>query len=141
MKDLPLENAIKTVRGNGKNTLVVFADANCGFCKKYEAELKTLDNVTIYTVMYPVLSPDSKIKARAALCAKNPEKVWNDWMAQGKAMPKPADSCQPPLDQILAFGRKHDIGVTPTTFLENGKRFPGFLPLATLKAELAAVQR
>ncbi len=141
MKDLPLDQAIKTVRGNGKNKVVVFADANCGYCKKYEAELKTLDNVTIYTVMYPVLSPDSKLKARAALCAKNPEQVWNDWMVRGKAMPKPPDACQPPLDQILAFGKKNDIGVTPTTFLENGKRFPGFLPIATLKKELESLQR
>jgi thiol:disulfide interchange protein DsbC len=141
MKDLPLANAIKTVRGSGKNKLVVFADANCGYCKKYEAELKTLDNVTIYTVMYPVLSADSKTKARATLCANNPAQVWNDWMIQGKAMPKPANSCQPPIDQIIEFGRKNDIGVTPTTFLQNGKKLPGFLPIATLKKELESLPR
>lgn len=141
MKDLPLANAIKTVRGNGKNKLVVFADPNCVFCKKYEAELKTLDNVTIYTVVYPVLSADSKLKARAALCAKNPEQVWNDYMLSGKAMPPPADTCKPPIDQVIEFGRKNDIGTTPTTFLENGKRFPGFLPSDTLKKELTSIQR
>ena len=141
MKDLPLDNAIKTVRGNGKNKLVVFADANCGYCKKFEAELKTLDNVTIYTVVYPVLSADSKLKARAALCAKNPEQVWNDYMLSGKAMPPPADTCKPPIDQVIEFGRKNDIGTTPTTFLENGKRFPGFLPSDTLKKELTSIQR
>jgi len=140
-KDLPLDHAIKTVRGRGQNTMVVFADPNCGYCKGFEKELKTLDNVTIYTVMYPVLSDDSREKARAVLCAPRPELVWRAWMDAGQPPPAAADSCQPPLDQVLAFGRKHDISVTPTSFLHDGRRLAGFMPGATLKAELAKTRR
>jgi hypothetical protein len=39
------------------------------------------------------------------------------------------------------LGRKNDIGVTPTTFLENGKRLAGTAPAATLTNEMAAAKR
>ena len=44
---LPLKNAFTQVRGNGKRKLVVFADPNCGYCKRFEKDLQKLDNVTI----------------------------------------------------------------------------------------------
>lgn len=141
LKDLPLDQAIKTVHGSGSYKLVVFADPNCGFCKRFEADLKTLKDVTIYTVIYPVLGPDSRIKARAILCAPNPGKAWRAWMDEGLAPPIPAEACQPPLDQVVTFGRKNDIGVTPTTFLENGKRLAGTVPAATLTSEMTAARR
>lgn len=141
LKDLPLDQAIKTVHGRGSNKLVVFADPNCGYCKRFEADLKTLKDVTIYTVIYPVLGADSRNKARAILCAPKPEKAWRAWMDEGLAPPVPAEACQPPLDQIVTFGRKNDIGVTPTTFLENGKRLAGTTPAATLASEIAAAHR
>ena len=141
VKDLPLDQAIKTVHGRGDNKLVVFADPNCGYCKHFEADLKTLQNATIYTVIYPVLGPDSRNKARAILCAPDPEKAWRAWMDKGVPPPSPLESCQPPLDQVVAFGRKNDISVTPTTFLENGKRLAGTVPAATLVSEMAGVRR
>ena len=141
IQDLPLDGAIKAVHGRGRNKLVVFADPNCPYCKRYEAELKTLDDVTIYTVMYPVLGPDSREKARAILCAPAPEKAWRAWMDEGRAPPAPPETCQPPLDRVLAFGRKNDIGITPTTFLANGKRLAGTMPAATLGGEIAAARR
>jgi thiol:disulfide interchange protein DsbC len=134
-KDLPLDGAIKTVHGRGRNQMAVFADPNCVFCKRYEAELKSIDDVTIYTVMYPVLGPDSRVKARAILCAPSPEKAWRAWMDKSQPPPAPKDSCQPPLDRNIAFGRKNDVGMTPTTFLESGKRLSGVTPAVTLNAE------
>ena len=36
-KQLPLKDAIKTVKGNGKQQLAIFSDPNCPYCKKLEA--------------------------------------------------------------------------------------------------------
>jgi thiol:disulfide interchange protein DsbC len=138
---IPLDGALKTVRGKGRNQLVVFADPNCGFCKRYEGELKALTDATIYTVVYPVLGPDSLVKARAILCAPEPEKAWHAWMAERVMPPTPADSCRPAFDSIVAFGKKNEIGITPTTFLANGKRLAGVIPGATLKVEIASARR
>ncbi len=54
-KSLPLKNAIKTVRGTGKRQLAVFSDPNCPYCKRLEAELAKLTDVTIYTFITPHL--------------------------------------------------------------------------------------
>ncbi len=50
---LPLELAIKKVKGNGARRLAVFSDADCPYCARLENELKSIDNVTIYTFLYP----------------------------------------------------------------------------------------
>ena len=50
---LPLKHAFTQVRGNGKRKLVVFADPNCGYCKRFEKDLQKIDNVTIYHLLYP----------------------------------------------------------------------------------------
>jgi thiol:disulfide interchange protein DsbC len=51
---LPLADAIKTVRGNGQRKVAVFSDPNCiGYCKQLEPELAGVDNVTVYTFLVP----------------------------------------------------------------------------------------
>ena len=59
-------------QGSGKRRLAVFGDPNCGYCKRLERDLVALKDVTIYTVVYPVLGPDSLDKPRAIVCAPNP---------------------------------------------------------------------
>ncbi len=49
--ELPLERAIKQVRGDGKRVLATFEDPNCGYCKRLAKDLQKLDNVTIYTFL------------------------------------------------------------------------------------------
>ena len=45
---LPLNQAIKVVKGNGSRKLVVFSDVDCPFCKRLEQnELSNIDDVTI----------------------------------------------------------------------------------------------
>ena len=40
---LPLADAIKTVRGNGQRKVAVFSDPNCIYCKQLEPELAGID--------------------------------------------------------------------------------------------------
>ncbi len=82
-KSLPLDQAVKIVRGDGSRTLVTFEDPNCGSCKKLHKDLVTLKNVTIYTFLYPILSQDSFDKSRAVWCAKDRAKAWDELMANG----------------------------------------------------------
>ncbi len=58
-EQLPLKNAFTQVHGNGKRKLVVFADPNCGYCKRFEKDLQNLQDVTIYHLLYPILGEDS----------------------------------------------------------------------------------
>ena len=136
---LPLKNAFTQVRGNGKRKLVVFADPNCGYCKRFEKDLQKLDNVTIHHLLYPILGEDSKAKSRNIWCAKDKAKTWNDWMLNGTA-PAAASCDTAPLDANVEFGKKYRITGTPTLFFADGTRVPGAVPLAQVEKLLADIK-
>lgn len=132
--DLPLDLAVKQVRGNGKALLVTFEDPNCGYCKRLAKDLTKLDNATIYTFLYPILSPDSADKSKAIWCAKDRAKVWNDWMIDGKT--PPAAECDAPIRKLVELGQRHRVTGTPTLIFADGSRAPGALPLAAIQERL-----
>ena len=136
--DLPLEYAVKTVRGDGKRVFATFEDPNCGYCKRLAKELAGMNNVTIYTFLLPILSQDSAEKSRAVWCAADRAKAWNDLMVNNT--PPAAGSCDAPTEKVVALAQKYNIRGTPTIFLSNGERIPGALPVAQLEQKLAQVR-
>ncbi len=82
---LPFANAVKVVKGNGSRKIAVFSDPNCPYCRQLENTLKSVDNVTVYTFLYPVLSPDSTAKAKAIWCSADRAKAWEAWMLDRRA--------------------------------------------------------
>ncbi|RIX41006.1 MAG: DsbC family protein [Rhodocyclales bacterium GT-UBC] len=138
--DLPLERAIKQVRGDGKRVLATFEDPNCGFCKRLAKDLAKLDNVTIYTFLYPILSEDSVRKSKQIWCAADRARSWNDWMIDGKAPPAKDDCDTTAVSKNQDFGRKLNITGTPTIFFADGERVPGAMPLARIEQKLGTVK-
>lgn len=135
---LPLEQAIKQVKGDGSRVVVSFEDPNCGYCKRLGKELASLDDVTIYTFLYPILSDDSKQKSRNIWCAKDQVKAWNDWILKGVVPPK-AECDSSVVDENVAFGQRLRIQGTPTMFLADGQRIGGYVPAAELEKAFATV--
>jgi thiol:disulfide interchange protein DsbC len=136
--DLPLERAVKQVRGDGKRVLVTFEDPNCGYCKRLAKDLMKVDNVTIYTFLYPILSEDSVHKSRQIWCSADRARAWNDWMIDGKA-PATKEDCADvaAVAKNQEFGRKYSITGTPTLFFADGERVPGAVPLAKIEQKLS----
>lgn len=134
---LPLEMAVKKVKGNGSRKLAIFTDPNCGFCKKLEKELKQIDNVTIYQFMYPILGSEEKV--RGVWCSKDRAKAWDDLM-QDDIMP-PAGNCVTPTEKVMALGKKLKINGTPALIFADGTINPGYLPAAELEKALTAASR
>lgn len=123
---LPLENAIKQVRGDGSRVIASFEDPNCGYCKRLGAELALLDNITIYTFLFPLLGEDSDLKARNIWCAEDRAKVWNEWILDNRK--PPTASCDTAaVDANIKLGRSLRIQGTPTLFFADGRRVGGFL--------------
>ncbi len=133
--DLPLELAVKTVRGDGKRVIATFEDPNCTYCKKLARDLQGMNNITIYTFLLPILSQDSVDKAKAVWCAADRAKAWNELMVNGVA-PAPG-TCEAPTEKVLALGQKLGVRGTPTIFLANGERIPGFVAGAQLEQKMA----
>ena len=136
---LPIKNAFTQVRGNGKRKLVVFADPNCGYCKRFEKDLQKLDNVTIYHFLYPILGEDSKTKTKNIWCAKDKAKVWNDWMINDTP-PATANCDASAVDTIVEFGKKQRITGTPMLLFTDGTRVPGAVPIAQVEKMLADIK-
>ena len=131
-KDLPLKDAVVTVRGNGSRKIAVFSDPNCGFCKRLERDLLKINNVTVYTFVVAMLGPDSQTKARNIWCAAKPAEAYNDWMLDGQT--PPTQNCDTAaLTRNLAFAQKHRINGTPTSFLADGTLIAG--------ADMKAIER
>jgi thiol:disulfide interchange protein DsbC len=140
--DLPLELALKTVKGNGKRVIAVFEDPNCGYCKRFRQQaLKDVDNVTVYTFMYNILSPDSSVKSKNIWCSVDRNKAWDDWMISGKAAPAAPANCTTPNDQVLALGQKLRVNGTPAIFFADGSRIPGAIDLKTLESKFSSIKQ
>jgi thiol:disulfide interchange protein DsbC len=136
---LPQKTAFTQVRGNGKRKLAVFADPNCGYCKRFEKDLQKLDNVTIYHYLYPILGEDSKTKAKNIGCAKDKAKTWNDWMINGTTPPT-ANCDASAIDTVVDFGKKQRITGTPMILFADGTRVPGAVPMAQVEKMLAEIK-
>jgi len=136
VKALPLELAVKTVRGDGSRTLVTFEDPNCGYCKKLQRDMQTLNNVTIYTFLYAILSPDSIEKSKGVWCSKDQALAWREIMSENKAPAAPAADCKAPVDQVIALGQKLGVNGTPTLFFADGRRVTGAVPMDRIEQRL-----
>lgn len=134
--ELPLDLAVKQVRGNGKRTLATFEDPNCGYCKKLAKDIVKLDDVTIYTFLYPILSPDSLDKSNQIWCSSDKAKAWNEWMQDGKPLTGKGDCDTSAVKKSVELGRKLAISGTPTLFFVDGERIPGAVPLAQIEKKL-----
>ena len=95
---LPLDQAIKITRGNGSRKIAIFEDPNCGYCKRFERDLQGVTDITIYVMLYPILSPDSLEKSKAIWCSADPGKVWIDHMVRDAAVSGDT-KCATPIDK------------------------------------------
>ena len=137
--NLPLKDAVLVRQGSGVRRVVVFADPNCGYCKKLERDLLALKDVSIYTFLYPILGPDSTVKSRDIWCAKEPAKVWRAWMVDGQAPIKVAGACDAgALERNTEMGKKFKVQGTPALVFEDGTRAPGAIPAAQIETRMAA---
>jgi thiol:disulfide interchange protein DsbC len=136
---LPVENAVKIVRGNGSRKVAMFADPNCGYCKRFERDLLTVNDVTVYVFLYPILSPDSVEKSKSVWCSADRGKAWIDLMVRNTA-PTADAKCDTPVDKVLAYGQSKKVNGTPTLIFEDGDRVPGVMPVAEFEKKLVAAK-
>ena len=135
----PLNNALKTVKGNGARKLILFSDVDCPYCRKFEAELAKVDNITVYTFLYPIegLHPNAPQASKQIWCAPDRNKAWDDYITS-RIVPKNDGKCANPVAANIALGNKLKVSGTPTLFFANGQRVPGMVPAAQLEKLLAA---
>jgi thiol:disulfide interchange protein DsbC len=134
---LPLDLAFKRVKGKGTRKLVIFADADCPFCKRLESELKSVDDVTIYTFLFPIdqLHPDASRKSALIWCAPDRAKAWDEFFDTGK-LPDNKGDCPTPIKDTALLGNRLRVAATPTLVFADGTVIPGAIPLAQIESEI-----
>ena len=135
---LPFNNAIKSVKGKGERKIALFSDVDCPYCRKFDAELAKVDNITVYTFLFPVesLHPKAAHTSRQIWCAPDKNKAWDEYLSSSK-IPTNDGKCANPVDQNIALANKLGIAGTPTIIFNNGQRVPGMVPAAKLEELLA----
>jgi thiol:disulfide interchange protein DsbC len=137
---LPAKDALVIKQGNGSRKIAVFADPNCGYCKRLEKDLLTLKDVTIYTYVIAILGPDSTTKARDIWCSKDSMKTWRSWMIDGVLPSRNIDKCDTAaLERNQEVARRHKVSGTPAIVFEDGTRSPGAMPAAQIEKQLNAI--
>jgi thiol:disulfide interchange protein DsbC len=138
---LPLDKAIKKIKGKGTRKLVVFSDPDCPFCKRVEQEFEKMDDITVYVMLYPIeqLHPKAAGRARSIWCSSNRLKAWDDYMLKNVA-PTAAETCDNPVAELMEYGQKKGINATPTLVFADGVRVPGALTADQIEARFAEIR-
>lgn len=142
LASLPLDRAMVKVKGNGRRKLVLFSDPDCPYCQNLERELVAVDDVTIYTFLYPLTSihPDAERKAHLLWCAPDRAKAWDAWMLGAKEPAPAAPGCRAPIAEVQALAKRLNLSGTPGIVFADGRLVPGAIPRARIEALLSAAQ-
>lgn len=135
---LPLDKAIKIVKGDGSRAFAVFTDPECPYCYQLEQNLLDVNNYTMYVFLFPIaeLHPTAHTKAEAIWCSKDPVKAWAEAMLEHKEIV--STKCATPIAQVAALGQSLGVRGTPTLISSDGRRAPGAMPAQALETWLDA---
>ena len=125
-KKLPLQDAVKSVRGNGKRQIAIFSDPNCPYCKQLEAELSKLNDVTVYTFIYPIKTQSIAV-SKQVFCEKDPALAWSNLISKG-LQPTSNKTCANPVERNLSLGKSLGLTGTPAIIFSNGFKVMGSHP-------------
>lgn len=140
-------NLIVDKKGTGEKKMYVFADANCGYCKKLESEVITqMNNITVYTVPISILRPGAEMdkKVKNLLCKPEAQqgKLWLDSMLNNQGDTTEA-KCEKAnvLESNTEIAKQLNITGTPTIIFPNGSVHVGFIGLVDLEKKLNNSQK
>lgn len=122
--------------GEVAHTLTVFTDTECGYCRRFHAEIDQLlsQGVRVRYLFHPALSARSFEQAEAIWCAADRR----DAMTRAKLgrRIRATDCGESPVERHLALSRDLGIRGTPMMVTDSGGEIRGYLPPAELLAQL-----
>ena len=124
---------------HAKDTVTVFTDIDCGYCRKLHSEMARYNEagIRIRYLFYPRagIGSESYDKAVSVWCADDRKVAMN----QAKAGQEiPARTCENPVDEHYALGQTMRVTGTPALLLEGGEMVPGYVPADKLRKALDA---
>jgi thiol:disulfide interchange protein DsbC len=137
LSEMGEQNMIVIGPESPKRTVTVFTDVDCTYCAKFHLDVPELNRrgVKVRYLFFPRggVGSESYKRAVAVWCAADRVQAIGIAKARGKISMK---TCPHPVERHVALGESLGITGTPTLFLDNGKRVPGYVPPARLLALL-----
>ncbi|MCP5246192.1 MAG: thioredoxin fold domain-containing protein [Burkholderiales bacterium] len=130
---LPLEFTIKICQRAANANLRSLYRSNCPYATTRGKELCNITDVTIYTLLYPVLRGSVELST-SIWCAQDQIKAWDDFMLRGVA-PKDQD-CETPIPSLLKSGQENRVTGTPTLIFADGSIVGGMIPATAIEDKL-----
>jgi thiol:disulfide interchange protein DsbC len=129
LKNIPQDEYIEFAAKNSKDTIYVFTDVDCGYCRKLHRDVTELNEnaITVRYLAYP----------RGGVRSATYKQMENIWCAEDrpqaltdakKGRPAKVSKCDNPVANQYALGKKMGVRGTPAIFLESGRALPGYLP-------------
>jgi thiol:disulfide interchange protein DsbC len=122
---------------DAKDTVTVFTDIDCGFCRKLHSEMARYneEGIRIRYLFYPRagIGSDSYNKAVSVWCADDRKAAMDKAKAGGEVDSK---TCENPVDEHYELGQTMRISGTPALLLDGGEMVPGYVPAHKLRKAL-----
>ncbi len=123
LTSLPASGAIQT--GRGRETITVFSDFRCGYCKRLN---ETLESMNVKVVERPISILGTRSISEAVVCATDPKKAVSQ-AYNGEPIRGGAGECDTSgLDANEAFARKNGFTGTPIIVRSDGAVVQGYRP-------------
>ena len=128
LQDLKEDDYIEFVADKPAHNIYVFTDTDCGYCRKLHRDVPQLNHlgINVRYLAYPRAGVDSETgKQMASIwCADNRQEALTKAKNRQSVDPK---TCDDPIAEQYALGRKVGVRGTPAIFFEDGQALPGYM--------------
>jgi thiol:disulfide interchange protein DsbC len=133
------EDTIAFGEGEGRfmETINVFTDVDCGYCRKLHSEIGEINalGIRVRYLAYPRggIGSEGYQKLVTAWCSKDSQETLTNLKA-GRTVEM--SNCESPVKDQYFLGQQIGISGTPAIITSDGRLFPGYLPAGELSKRI-----
>ncbi len=129
-------------RAGSLETINVFTDVDCGYCRKLHSEIAEINalGIRVRYLAYPRggIGSEGYEKLVTAWCAKDPQATLTN-LKSGRTMKM--SNCESPVKDQYFLGQQIGISGTPAIITSDGRLFPGYLPAGELSNRIFGMNK
>ncbi len=129
LKNVPESDYIEFASKHSKDTIYVFTDVDCGYCRKLHQDVAELNDkgISVRYLAYPRagIGSTSYKEMEDIWCSKDRNQALTD---AKNGHPAKSSDCKNPVKTQYELGREVGVRGTPAIYLENGRAIPGYMP-------------
>lgn len=133
------EMVIFPATGKVKKVVYVFTDPDCGYCRKFHAQMDAMNQrgIEVRYLAFPRGGMASPVagKLSSVWCAKDRQRAMGE-AKRGVALAAAPSLCKSPVGRQFTLGTELGVRGTPAVFAQDGMQLGGYLPVDDLAKAL-----